>query len=444
MLQSLGHAIEEAANDRAALRRVERGNVGLVISAVDPADPEALELTSYLRRKHPRVPVLLLFANPACDRAREATRLGATVLRYPAPGDGAAGLGDAGPPGLDGRKARDSRTGPAARASALGERAAAESEARAHALATNGHGHGQRNGNGASPGFVDGICPRPGPMARPVLPPIVGEAAGLKQAVETALTAAADADAGRDRRRAGDGQVDRRPGDPRREPAGRPAVRRGRLQRARRVPARARAVRPEVRPLRRRQRHARPARQGRPRPRRDAVPRRGLGADDPAPAPAPPAAPGRRVRARSARREPERADVRFVLASTENLSTLVEQGRFRRELYDRIGDVCLRLPPLRDRGRRHRGAGRALPRPVRRRVRQARRRVHARRPRPALPPRLAGQRPRAGERHPARAWRSARGPGHLGEPLARLRPAPALAAAGLAGPHRTCRPASGP
>ncbi len=85
MLQSLGHGIEEAANDRAALRRVERGSVGLVISAVDPADPEVLELTSYVRRKHPRVPILLLFANPACDRAREATRLGATVLRYPAP-----------------------------------------------------------------------------------------------------------------------------------------------------------------------------------------------------------------------------------------------------------------------------------------------------------------------------------------------------------------------
>ena len=67
------------------LRRVERGNVGLVLSAVDPADPDALELTSYLRRKHTKVPVILLFANPSCDRAREATRLGAAVLRYPAP-----------------------------------------------------------------------------------------------------------------------------------------------------------------------------------------------------------------------------------------------------------------------------------------------------------------------------------------------------------------------
>src|SRR6201996_9107716 len=80
MLQSLGHGIEEAANDRAALRRVERGSVGLVLSAVDPADPEALELASYLRRKHPKVPLLLLFATPTCERAREATRLGATEL----------------------------------------------------------------------------------------------------------------------------------------------------------------------------------------------------------------------------------------------------------------------------------------------------------------------------------------------------------------------------
>ncbi len=193
MLQSLGHGIEEAANDRAALRRVERGNVGLVISAVDPADPEALELTSFLRRKHSRVPILLLFANPACDRAREAIRLGATVLRYPAPAmelrasvtqalqvwrDAMPAAPAPAPQTVPQSSASDSRP---------------ESEARAHAQAqahtTNGHGH--RNGNGASPGFVDGICPRPAPMSRPVLPPIVGEAPGLKQAVETALTAAA-------------------------------------------------------------------------------------------------------------------------------------------------------------------------------------------------------------------------------------------------------------
>jgi DNA-binding NtrC family response regulator len=39
-----------------------------------------------------------------------------------------------------------------------------------------------------------------------------------------------------------------------------------------------------------------------------------------------------------------------VLSTRENLPALVEQGKFRRELYDRITDVCLKLPPLRHRG----------------------------------------------------------------------------------------------
>ncbi len=43
-------------------------------------------------------------------------------------------------------------------------------------------------------------------------------------------------------------------------------------------------------------------------------------------------------------------DVRFVLSTRENLPALVEQGKFRRELYERINDVCLKLPPLRQRG----------------------------------------------------------------------------------------------
>src|ERR1700712_4997598 len=85
MLQSLGHAIEDAPNDRAAVRRLERGGVNLVVSAIDPADPDSLELLSYLRRKHSKVPTLLLFADATCEKAREASRAGATVLRYPTP-----------------------------------------------------------------------------------------------------------------------------------------------------------------------------------------------------------------------------------------------------------------------------------------------------------------------------------------------------------------------
>ena len=61
MLQSLGHPIEEASNDRSAVRRLDRGGIDLILAGVDPYDPEALELLSYSRRKHPEVPVVLLF-----------------------------------------------------------------------------------------------------------------------------------------------------------------------------------------------------------------------------------------------------------------------------------------------------------------------------------------------------------------------------------------------
>jgi two-component system response regulator HydG len=48
--------------------------------------------------------------------------------------------------------------------------------------------------------------------------------------------------------------------------------------------------------------------------------------------------------------QPIPIDVRFVLATRENLPALVEQGRFRRDLFERINDICLKLPPLRQRG----------------------------------------------------------------------------------------------
>ena len=47
---------------------------------------------------------------------------------------------------------------------------------------------------------------------------------------------------------------------------------------------------------------------------------------------------------------PGEADVRFVLATREDLATLVERGQFRADLYDRISVVTLNLPPLRHRG----------------------------------------------------------------------------------------------
>ncbi len=86
MLKSLGHIIEEATNDRLAVKLMERNNIDLVLAGVDPLDGEALELLSYVRRKHREVPVILLFPRLHPERAKEALRLGAmAVLKYPVP-----------------------------------------------------------------------------------------------------------------------------------------------------------------------------------------------------------------------------------------------------------------------------------------------------------------------------------------------------------------------
>jgi two-component system response regulator HydG len=86
MLRSLGHLIEEAATDRVAVRFMERNPINLILASVDPNDAEALELLAYVRRKHPDVPVILMFPRVHPERAKEALRLGAmAVLKYPVP-----------------------------------------------------------------------------------------------------------------------------------------------------------------------------------------------------------------------------------------------------------------------------------------------------------------------------------------------------------------------
>jgi two-component system response regulator HydG len=86
MLKSLGHIIEDATNDRMAVRLMERNDIDLVLAGVDPTDGDALELLSYVRRKHREVPVVMLFPRLHPERAKEALRLGAmAVLKYPVP-----------------------------------------------------------------------------------------------------------------------------------------------------------------------------------------------------------------------------------------------------------------------------------------------------------------------------------------------------------------------
>lgn len=86
MLKSLGHVIEEATSDRAAVRLLERSKVDLVLAGADPNDSDALELLNYVRRKHREIPVILLFSQAHPERTKEAARLGATaILKYPVP-----------------------------------------------------------------------------------------------------------------------------------------------------------------------------------------------------------------------------------------------------------------------------------------------------------------------------------------------------------------------
>src|SRR5262245_13200045 len=86
MLMSTGHEIDEATNDRMAVRLIERGGVDLMIAGVDPTDAEALELLAYMRRKHRPLPVILLFHGSNLERSKEALRMGAlAVLKYPVP-----------------------------------------------------------------------------------------------------------------------------------------------------------------------------------------------------------------------------------------------------------------------------------------------------------------------------------------------------------------------
>jgi len=47
--------------------------------------------------------------------------------------------------------------------------------------------------------------------------------------------------------------------------------------------------------------------------------------------------------------EPEKSEARIIAATNKNLKRLVEEGRFRRDLYYRINVVKIEIPPLRER-----------------------------------------------------------------------------------------------
>jgi len=202
MLQTLGHTIEEASNDRLAARMMERFAVNLVLASVDPADDDCLELISYIRRKHPATPVILMFPRIHPDRAKEALRQGAmAVLKYPVP---ASELRAAVLQALEQRDRRPASTLAPAPTSALNPNHAEPSPVGSHAptrsqAATN---EGPLSAAGFAPAIfpgLDGVRPgagwappeRPrGHDSRPGLN-LIGADPGLRQIIELARVLAA-------------------------------------------------------------------------------------------------------------------------------------------------------------------------------------------------------------------------------------------------------------
>ena len=97
-----------------------------------------------------------------------------------------------------------------------------------------------------------------------------------------------------------------------------------------------------------------------------------------------------------------RVDVRIIAATNRNLTQMVQEGRFREDLYYRLNVVSVETPPLRDRKDDIPRTGGVLRQALRRRVEEARRRHAPGRAEAARTPQLAGQHPRTGKRDRAR------------------------------------------
>jgi two-component system response regulator HydG len=86
MLQSSGHLLEEAANDRTAVRMLEQTPYQLAMIGLEPSSAEALELLGLLRRKHPRTAVLVFSTTLGPEASREFLQRGAGgFFRFPLP-----------------------------------------------------------------------------------------------------------------------------------------------------------------------------------------------------------------------------------------------------------------------------------------------------------------------------------------------------------------------
>jgi DNA-binding NtrC family response regulator len=175
MLRALGHEIEQAPNDRIAVRRVERGGVDLVVAWADPDEPDALELINFVRRRSAQIPVIMLFARINPERIRDAVRLGASaVLRYPL---SAVELRAAVTQALESFGETEDDSPIVGRATSSQARPEAQPP-----LAVEFSQHfAQAQSPPASPGFE---------ATRPLTPSLVGEDAGFRQTIELASTMA--------------------------------------------------------------------------------------------------------------------------------------------------------------------------------------------------------------------------------------------------------------
>ncbi len=349
MLKSLGHTIEEAENDRAAVRLMERNNIDLVLAGVDPLDAESLEILTYVRRKHRDVPVILLFPRLHPERAKEALRMGAmAVLKYPVP---AAELRATVLQALELCEARSAVTLPTMSAAQTGSRApapAAEAETVPPAP----------KGGPISTGSLGFVAQTGGSPATPAISPqrvdqiarelgLLGQDPGWRQVIDLASTIAASKSSVLIVGETGTGKS---------------MV--ARLIHALGNP-RSAFVTVEGTAL------------------ADELSLREESDDDPLEGP-PPASTGWMTKLAAAKggalyldevaampmelqlsllrelqyRDYEAAaghaiptgEVRFLMSTRENLPALIEQGRFRQELFHRVSVISLMLPPLRHRG----------------------------------------------------------------------------------------------
>ena len=94
-------------------------------------------------------------------------------------------------------------------------------------------------------------------------------------------------------------------------------------------------------------------------------------------------------------------DVRLICATNADLYAAAERREFRQDLLYRINTIELRIPPLRETGRRPLPAGRRFPCPLSREVSERSKGLHPRGAPPDATLPLAGQRARVGTRRGA-------------------------------------------